>query len=216
MGLTEASIRDRIRKLLRLAGRNPNAHEAWAALAKAQALMAAHRLTEADLAADDETSAALPSGASRILARVPWPDWQEACAVALAEAYGGRAIRVTTPTGDRLVIWGPPPVVDTVAEVWAWIIPVMDRLATRWQARHPGHPLDSYYLGFIVGFREVLHRQREAHPEWGLVVSPPPRPVPAAPSRPSGTGLNPAADPRGFLEGVRDGRSVARRDTLDK
>ncbi|WKE65038.1 DUF2786 domain-containing protein [Gallaecimonas kandeliae] len=78
----------KIKKLMALANRTTNPHEAASALAKAQALMAAHQLTESDVAlsAIDEASAKLANKSQT------QPRWSHMLVSVLTRAFGVEAI----------------------------------------------------------------------------------------------------------------------------
>lgn len=79
---------EKVRKLLALAGNNPNEHEAAAALARAQQLMADHGLDDVDVAA----SAIGDTLASAKIAQRP-PVWEHALAALIGDAFGVRPVR---------------------------------------------------------------------------------------------------------------------------
>jgi hypothetical protein len=97
----DKSVLRKIKKLLALAA-SPNAHEAAAALGKAQALMAAHNLTQTavDLAAFEETQ----PYRVRSNAKVP-PNWIGSLACLVAEAFGVKPLKTsrTIRTSKRSV-----------------------------------------------------------------------------------------------------------------
>lgn len=124
------AIMERIRKLLVLAERGSE-HEATAAAAAAQKLMAAHSLTEALLAVDtdskdEEIADSVMEGFQKRVVH-----WKGILANMLSRANGCEAYWHRSARGLELRILGTKSVSDTVCQLYCWLVVEIDRLAAR-------------------------------------------------------------------------------------
>lgn len=109
---------DRVRKLLALAS-SPNVHEAAAAAARAQALVARHRL-EGLLAAEAESP--ITDGSEAPLERArKVRKWRVVLASALAEANGCAAYVAEVPDGQEIRLAGRAPDREAARALWDWL-----------------------------------------------------------------------------------------------
>lgn len=130
------AIMERIRKLLVLAERGTE-HEATAAAAAAQKLMATHRLTEAILAVDtDAKDEEVGTFAMDDFAKRAVP-WKGALAARLCFANSCEAFWFRTARGLELRIIGTETVSNTVRQLYCWLVAEIDILATK-EARGKG------------------------------------------------------------------------------
>lgn len=165
-------IKDRIRKLLRLA-ESPNENEARAALLKAKELMAAHKLDEADFIEEDAELVHLDCTA------VKWTTdsgnlWiaslcQLICEEHLCVAAWNTPARSRTHT---LVITGMKEDAELCKEIIEYAIGFVRGKTKSLARRHADSKAatNSYGVGFTVGLKLAYEEQKEEHPEWGLVV----------------------------------------------
>lgn len=147
----DASILDRVRKLLALSERGGTEHEAANAAAAAQRLMATHNLNEAMLANDapgDSTpheevvDATLDDTASKKVV------WKGFLAVSIAKANGCKAYW----RGAHLRLIGVASKRNVVHHMYGWAVSEIDRLATE-QAHGLGR---SYARSWRIGCAERL------------------------------------------------------------
>lgn len=164
--MTQDAILDRVRKLLRLAGNNPNPEEAATAAAKAQALIDAHHLSRALLDLDPQGR---PGGAPaeepiEDLGRAPLdPDGRRSrVRVTLASVVArANACRVYLSGGGVCLI-GRPSDAETVRYLYAWLRAEVDRL-TRAHGRGLGTVWrNNFGLGVVDTVARKLREQREA------------------------------------------------------
>lgn len=176
------TVLDRVRKLRAVAERTTNQHEAENALLLAQRLMIEHDLEEASVegacSAEDEVVDAdadeqshRPTGWRNEMASIVAGNFR--CAHYLEERWEadrqGRVLRFVGRTQD----------VRLAVEVYRQALVAATRLAdlhvaTRRRARVKRSTLllwrKSFLLGFAAGLGQRFAQQRDAHPEWGLVL----------------------------------------------
>ena len=166
-------IKDRIRKLLRLA-ESPNENEARAALLKAKELMAAHKLNEADFIEKEEaelvhlecTAAKWTTDSGNL--------WiaslcQLICEEHLCVAAWSTPARTRTHT---LIITGLREDAELCKEIIEYAVGFVRGRTKKLARRHADDraAINSYGMGFTVGLKLAYEEQKEEHPEWGLVV----------------------------------------------
>jgi len=168
--MTQDTVLDKVRKLLRLAGNNPNPEEAASAAATAQRLIDAHNLSA--------TVLELESGPRRPEADEPVQDFgtgdarlgesrdrgHEALASVLARAngcrlyYGWSGIRGRR----RLALVGRASDAEAVRYLYAWVAGEMDRL-TEVQGHGMGRVWrTNFRLGIVDTISRKLRESREA------------------------------------------------------
>ena len=124
------AIMERIRKLLVLAERGTE-HEATAAAAAAQKLMATHRLTEAILAVG--TDAKDEEVTNTTMERFPKRSvsWKSILAVKICRANACKSYESLTDRGLEIRIVGPETVSNTVSQLYCWLVAEIDILASK-------------------------------------------------------------------------------------
>lgn len=160
-------IRKKIDRLLRLAGNNPNVHEAQAALEKARALMMEHHLEERDLGGGDDASV---QAVDLIIDTRPgeYPPWMGVLAVVLTQAF---RCDVYSAVGAKttLHVIGLPDDAEVVRTTFQWVRRAAINLGVAW-SRQAGGSVEHYYAGFSDGLRQAFADQEAQHQEWGLVL----------------------------------------------
>ncbi len=151
-------ILDRVRKLLALAT-SPNAHEAAAAAALAQTLIARHRLQQwldADAVAADEAEAIDDARDEPLdVARKP-RSWKVALATTLADANGCVAYTLDRGKERAIVLVGRTADRALVLELWSWLVSRIEWLsATHGEGRdRKWH--DAFRVGVVAAIGERL------------------------------------------------------------
>ena len=210
-----SDIAEKIARLLRLAGNNPNVNEANAALLKARALMMEHHLTEADLPGHE---AAEKKAVNVVLdtRQGEYPRWLGTLSLALARAF--RCDVYLQPRGSLvdLHLIGMPDDVGVLKTLFPWIRKAAMNLGLVWADQNGGE-IHSYYIGFAQGLQVAFEEQSRAHQqEWALVLVKHPSVVDEAQkhhvqySKRSGR-----VDARGFHAGHRDGYDVGRQRSVE-
>lgn len=134
----------RVRRLLALA-QSPNVHEAAAAAAAAQALIARHRL-EGVLA--DEVAEPVGDGRDAPLEVALRPRrWKAFLAAGLARVNGCIAYSVERPDGTALCLVGRDADRDAVAAVWSWLVQRIELLSATHGAGQPRRWHDAFRVG---------------------------------------------------------------------
>lgn len=149
----DEAIVDRVRKLLALAG-SPNVHEAAVAAARAQALIAAHRL-EGWLAAGDpdvedepiEDARDAPLEVSRRLRK-----WKVALACALADVNGCVAYTAQHPDGEAIIVVGRATDREAVRALWDGLVRRVEWLS----ATHGAGRSKRWHEGFRIGAVQTI------------------------------------------------------------
>jgi len=171
------TVVDKVRKLLKLAGNNPNVEEAATAAAMAQRLIDAHNLSVAMLELEAPEAARQPEepiedfGADAKLDWVGRDHARERLASVIARANGcsiyfqhgwlknaaGRHSR-----GKRICIVGQPSGAEAVRYLYAWVASEMDRLA---ELHGRGRGIvwrGNFKLGIVDTIGRKLRENREA------------------------------------------------------
>jgi hypothetical protein len=159
----------RVRKLLALAGNNPNENERNAALGKAQALMMEHKVEMAQVASSPETTDEPvtddhePVWGTQRGRRAPW---RGLLLVALAVP---NACKVLWYGGEMRLI-GSKSNVEYVRALYQWVAPQVDRMATE-RGRGQGRVyIDNMRRGIIDGIRDRLKEQPKESSVTALVI----------------------------------------------
>lgn len=156
------SIENKIRKLLALAGNNPNLNEAAVAFERAQALATAHMLDLEDLATDDQPEAAPPRKVGRITERCldTWRKtiaWKTTIGSAVARANACKTYRITGDGG--LYAYGQADDLATVHLLYSLITSRVEAMAKAAVAEYRGE-LIAEYGSVRAGVQEGEHTPR--------------------------------------------------------
>ena len=146
---TQDALLSRVRKLLALA-ESPNVHEAAAAAAAAQALIAKHRLAgllAADVQDPITDGREAPLETSRRLRK-----WKVALAGGLARVNGCVAYTAEYPHETQLLLVGRAADRDAVAEIWKWLVQRLELLS----ATHGAGKSRAWHEAFRIGAAEVI------------------------------------------------------------
>lgn len=168
-----ADIKDRIKKLLALAG-SPNENEAKAALLKARELMAKHKMSEDEFDAEEQKLEHITCP------NIKWTTdsgdiWMTNLCKVLADNYCC-SVAWSTVRGTRthtLVITGLSGDLQVFKEVIEYAIGFVKneiRVLERKTTNNHRTVANSYASGFVNGLQTAFEEQKEDHPEWGLVV----------------------------------------------
>ena len=164
-----SDMRDKIAMLLRLAGNNPNVHEAQSALEKARALMMEHHLTERDLPGADTARAHAVKDLLDSRVGTSYPNWMGSLALTLAQAFRCEVVLHSSDRRIGLFVLGVPEDVEVVKQIYPWVRGAAINLGVAWATR-THESADSYYYGFAEGIADAFKAQEDAHQEWGLVL----------------------------------------------
>lgn len=171
-----ADIKEKIRKLLALAGNNPSEHEAKAALIKARELMAKNKLSENDFKEGDSLELTFV-----LCEEVSWTTdsgriWMANLCKIMCDKYCCSAAW-RTPPGTRtymLVITGIGSDVEVCREVVRYAVEFVEgsinKLQRKYRRQDPKTIANSYAMGFISGLEMAFEEQEEEHPDWALAV----------------------------------------------
>lgn len=161
------TVLDRVRKLLALAT-SPNVHEAAAAAARAQRLIAEHRLegwldaSEADPIEDARDE---PLEVARRLRR-----WKIVLACALADANGCVAYTATRGDEEAIVLVGRARDRAAVRELWDWLVKRIEWLSATHGPKKPRRWHEAFRVGVVDAVAERLQgATEEVRQEHGLV-----------------------------------------------
>lgn len=172
--------KERIRKLLALA-KSPEENEAKAALLKARALMAKHKLTEAEFAeVQTRTVKKCVTSATFSMRRCPWIN---DLALIIGESYCCQAY-LQHLKGKRTYTVGFVGLEDDIEICLPIFRYALDcvmsknkRTRKEWEgypARYVNSRCDGYGYGFVSGLRKAFDQQKAEHStEWGLVLATP-------------------------------------------
>lgn len=164
-----AEVLDRIRKLMRLAGNNPNANEAALATAKAQELMLRWRLDSATISLDEEPSAEPvegyydhePVGGGKRVA-----SWRARLFTILCNNNACKGIIYRNRAGSELRVIGTRSNVEMVRYLFGYMATEIERLAVdqrpggmaRGEARSWSN---EFRHGAVVGVSKTLWEMRQ-------------------------------------------------------
>lgn len=185
--MTKEVMKDKIKKLLALAGNNPSDEESYSALQKAQALMAQYKIEENELSEDQregcikvKTSFSFSKNSSDgyliDLAEIIADNFS--CVHYMSSIRGSRtyyisfmglesdvSVCVEAMTVANLAI------IRGYNKVWRMMCKKynMDYIP----AKYFNPAKIGYIEGYLRGLKEVLESQKEQNQEWGLVLVPP-------------------------------------------
>ena len=171
-----ANIKDKIAKLLALAD-SPNENEAKAALLKARALMAEHKLCPDDCqkAASEKVVRELTD----ITCTAMTNPWAVGLSAVIAEHYCCKAFRQRVP-GRKVNTIGFVGLEDDFEVckrifLYAYdcVISTCKSQIKRDRLDEPGtyrEKCNAYGRGFVAGVNKAFEEQKEQHQEWGLVL----------------------------------------------
>jgi len=175
-------IKERIRKLLKIAEDSPYPAEVETALLKAQELMALNGLEDGDIDPSErgdveEKEIDLGSRAER---------WKLLLVAVLAEnfrcmtyRYISRKVRRDGGKGSSpvvhsvVVILGRGEDVKIVFDAFCRCVTAVSRFAMEYRKRTEERwrtVRNSYFMGFVRGLEDRFEEQRKKNPEWGLVL----------------------------------------------
>lgn len=158
-------IIDKIRKLLALAGNNPNRAEALAAAAKAQALLMEHKLTVAEIPEEqreevDQTEVDL-GGTRRSV------NWRRSLYHTLSPFYFCKILQL--PRTLRVAVVGKASHVEVLTYTYVYVARQIERLYIDWaRARGLGlEHLRSFAFGAILEVARTLEEQAVRQAQQG-------------------------------------------------
>lgn len=175
--------KERIRKLLALA-KSPEENEARAALLKARALMAKHKLTEAEFAeVQTQAARAVKKCATSVTFSMRRSPWTNSLASVIGENYCCQAYFThskgkKTYTIDFVGLEDDMEICLTIFQyALDCVLSKNKRIRKEWKgypARYVNSLCDGYGYGFVSGLRKAFDQQKEEHAtEWGLVLTTP-------------------------------------------
>ena len=182
------SVLEKIRKIRAVAERSTHEHEVYAAMLLAQRLMAEHGLQEADLA-HDGSEADSPHGPvehATLFASARYTAWKDSLAVVIASNMRCTTYIHRGVDGVQVRLLGRRQDVQIVCEIYRAAYDAALRLADTYikahqsnaRARGKRRPVThwrltrvSFYQGFVSGLQDQFASQRDAHPEWALVLA---------------------------------------------
>lgn len=175
--MNAAKIEDRVRKLLRLAGNNPNVNEAASAFAKAQELATLHGLNLEDLPIDEAAEAAPrdigPVCSTEIESWDRAVSWKLTVAEGVARANGCR-VSYRSGCGGGIDAHGQDADTKTTRYVYLAIVRTIDEMARRAVQEYRDDPgLDprfdesprSYGRSWRIGCADAVRRRLTARAE---------------------------------------------------
>jgi Protein of unknown function (DUF2786) len=158
--MAHEALLDRVHKLLALAT-SPNVHEAAQAAARAQRLIAQHRL-EAWLAPDSDPDPIIDAVEAPLEVSRRIRKWKVVLACALAEANGCVAYTRARGGEEAIVLVGRARDREAVGELWSWLVRRIEWLS----ATHgPGKPRQWHEAFRIGAVDAVVERLNAAEQE---------------------------------------------------
>ena len=161
--MADAKVMDRIRKLLKLA-KSDNEHEAAVAAERAQAMLAEHELTIAELDVDDTGPTVQPVTMEEFFRSGRTPGWKSQLAFGVAQAFGARA--VISP-GFGMEVYGTEAAIAVTKATFRYLADTIQRLGaeavksyTGW--RSPRAYGNAYRLGMALRIVKRLRARRAA------------------------------------------------------
>lgn len=171
--------RDKIAKLLALA-KSPNENEAKAALLKARALMAAHKLCEADCVPTEKVE--VVRCLSGVTCAVLTNPWKAQLAAVIARSYCCASYR-TRHHGAKTVelgIIGLADDAEVCLRVYKYAVGCVESIVkglrrefSSFGAAEVRRAVNAFGFGFAAGVSDMFRAQSEKNQEWGLVLSVP-------------------------------------------
>lgn len=171
--------RDKIAKLLALA-ESPNENEAKAALLKARALMAAHKLREADCVPTEK--AEVVRRLTGVTCTALTNPWKAQLAAVIAQNYCCASYR-NRHHGAKTVEIGIVGLADDIeicVSIYKYAVDCVESIAKDirrelcgYRAANVRKAVNAFGLGFAAGVGETFRAQSRKNQEWGLVLSVP-------------------------------------------
>lgn len=149
------AVLDRVRKLLALAG-SPNVHEAAAAAARAQRLIAEHRLEAWLDASTSETDPIEDARDEPLETGRRLRKWKIALAVALADVNGCVAYTADRGPESSIVLVGRARDRAAVRELWDWLAKRIEWLSATEGAGRPRDWHEAFRIGAVDTVAERL------------------------------------------------------------
>ncbi|EFC90390.1 conserved hypothetical protein [Dethiosulfovibrio peptidovorans DSM 11002] len=172
-------IKERIRKLLKIAEDSPYPAEVETALLKAQELMALNGLEDGDI--DPSERGDVVEKDIDLGGRVE--SWKGYLSIVLAEnfrcmTYRSRRVRhgdngAPAVSYSVVVILGRGEDVKIVFDAFCKCVTAVSRFAMEYRKRTEERwrtVRNSYFMGFVRGLEDRFEEQRKKNPEWGLVL----------------------------------------------
>lgn len=208
-------IQDKIAKLLALA-ESPNEYEAKAALLKARALMAEHKLRPEQVQQADTVK--LIKRTIGITCTKMTNAWATRLSAIVAEHYCCKAFRSQRAGAKKVSIGfiGLDEDFNVCVRIFRYAFDYVERRCKAIKAENKGdYPAarlramaDEYGNGFCAGLKDAFAEQQQAHQAWGLVLAAP-QPVQElwkAMGKSSRFGNAVRGDSRLALQGYQDGK----------
>ena len=174
--MVNMDYKERIRKLLALS-KSPEENEARAALLKARALMAKHKLSEAELGIDKEQAVQeVVTEATFSTRRCPWIN---DLSIIIGENYCCQAFRRHTKGKKTYKVGfvGLEDDIEVCVPLFEYALDCILSKNARTKKRMAGYPAeiinslcDGYGYGFVAGLDEAFAQQKAENEEWGLVL----------------------------------------------
>lgn len=173
-------IQDKIAKLLALA-ESPNEYEAKAALLKARALMAEHKLMPEQVQMADHMK--LIKRTIGVTCTKMTNAWATRLSAIVAEHYCCKAFRSQRPGAKKVSIGfiGLEEDFNVCVQIYEYAFGHVSRRCKEIKAenrsKYPAAILremaDEYGNGFCAGLKDAFDEQQQAHQAWGLVLATP-------------------------------------------
>lgn len=166
-------VKERIRKLLKLAGNNPNEQEAQSALLKAQAMLLEYKIEEHELHAGEEQDVSIIQAVSDETANTAWA---MELATILESNFGVVLFWRQWKNRKRPVFFGEEDKATICKVLFEYIVPWLNKkacnYATNMRNKHgivKGVKQD-YIVGFLKGLRDKFQEQVATNESYALVV----------------------------------------------
>lgn len=170
--LTDHKVVRRITALLKLAGNNPNEHEAAAAAAKAQDLMLEHNIDLARIASESAADAAVNAGFQVDHVKIVCDtgpssnaNWRTLIGHHLAQSVGGRCV-ISSNSGSRshgtfqmgkLIFFAPRDTLQSLVETFVWLdLQLTTRSADETKTRPNGEQARAFRSSWLFGAATVV------------------------------------------------------------
>ncbi len=152
-----SDIKDKIAKLLKLAGNNPSENEAAAALALARKLMAEHNIAEEEVSGDKEI---IEVGSSFRVRSA----WKRFVGALIASKFRCEMFYQTKGNNYRVMFYGYKNDAEAAVSIFEYCVKYMERKAKEYvKEREDKRLKGDYIFGFYKGLQEEFDRQDR---EW--------------------------------------------------
>ena len=220
MASENENIVEKIKKLLALAGNNPDPEEAKSAIMKAQVLMVKYSIDQKDLHTDEEIKVvSIPL--TKFSGRTTW--WAKSLAGVIASNFRCKSVINSHYKETAVSVIGIEQDAMIVKSIYSFAIDFMQTHSTRLVARYSrqGLPVKGvkniFISGFLDGLDEAFKEQRNSSSEFALALIPKPEVAQDVARRTGGkmhkqTGIQPvfAEDPFARAAGIKAGRSFVK------